>query len=182
MQSKLLDTIHSYDVSLYSHYLARGYRPLLVKTARLISHSGDGFYYPVAALLLYVSTHYFDSLTIPASFYVAMLAAYAVERIIYFSMKHSCKRKRPAQAIIGFRSAIKPSDEFSFPSGHTSGAFVFATFLASSLPEAGSLILLWACSVGLSRFFLGVHFITDIVIGALLGSTIALAALQLLVF
>jgi len=175
MQSKLLNTIHSYDCTLYNHYhMARGFRPLLTKLARQLSRSGDGYYYALVALLLYVS-----SLDLPNAFFTGLIAAYSVERIIYFVMKNSCKRKRPADAIAGFQSVIKPSDEFSFPSGHTSGAFVFAVFMCHLFPAASLGILAWAALVGLSRFVLGVHFITDIAIGALLGGGIGLTALHL---
>ncbi|MDP1755969.1 MAG: phosphatase PAP2 family protein, partial [Pseudohongiella sp.] len=86
------------------------------------------------------------------------------------------------QIIPGFTSIIVPSDHFSFPSGHTSGAFIFATALSLSLADTGFVtgvnsetlmivaVYCWAVMVGLSRVMLGVHFPGDTLAGATLGS------------
>ena len=76
---------------------------------------------------------------------------------------------------------ITASDEFSFPSGHTSGAFLVATALTILLPPVGIAGYLygWAALVALSRVILGVHFPLDTLAGALLGGSLAWVALQL---
>jgi undecaprenyl-diphosphatase len=103
------------------------------------------------------------------------------------SLKQGVKRSRPAQIIPGFSSIIVPSDHFSFPSGHTSGAFIFATALSLSLADtnfisgfnAESLMIFtvycWAVMVGLSRVMLGVHFPGDTLAGATLGFSITVS-------
>lgn len=60
----------------------------------------------------------------------------------------------------------------SFPSGHTSTAFAAATSLALSYPKWYVIApaYLWASSVGYSRMYLGVHYPSDVFIGALVGS------------
>jgi undecaprenyl-diphosphatase len=56
-----------------------------------------------------------------------LLLALAQERALYFCLKNTLKRRRPQNAIPGFHALIAPSDEFSFPWGHTSAAFLRAT-------------------------------------------------------
>jgi undecaprenyl-diphosphatase len=109
-----------------------------------------------------------------------------LERPLYFILKNGLKRSRPAQIIPGFNSIIIPSDHFSFPSGHTSGAFIFATAITLSLADASSTfginaetllistLYSWAVMVGVSRVMLGVHFPGDTLAGATLGTSITI--------
>jgi undecaprenyl-diphosphatase len=107
----------------------------------------------------------------------AILLAFLIERPIYFVLKNSLKRNRPEASIKNFHSVITPSDQFSFPSGHTSAAFMMATLLGFYFPSLSILLYGWAALVGCSRVVLGVHFPTDILVGALLGISVAFFSL-----
>jgi len=96
-------------------------------------------------------------------------AAFIIERAIYYVLKKNLKRRRPPAAIPGFRSLVTPSDEFSFPSGHTSGAFLFTTLCLLWFGVVALPLYFWASLVGLSRVLLGVHFPGDILAGAVIG-------------
>ena len=67
-------------------------------------------------------------------------------------------------------------DNSSFPSGHTSMSVFLATYLAleSNTPPVRITGGLWATSVAVSRVWNGVHFPTDILAGAILGSGVAM--------
>lgn len=140
---------------------------------RLISRSADGPLYLVAAALSWLVMDEQSLL-----FINVLVMSFVLERPLYFVLKNGLRRRRPAQAIPGFVSLIVPSDHFSFPSGHTSGAFIVASAAALSmggLPETSYAILVgvlysWAVLVGMSRVMLGVHFPGDTLAGALLGS------------
>ena len=79
-------------------------------------------------------------------------------------------RKRPRPYVEGKES---PEDDQSFPSGHTGGAFLGASF-ALTMYGASHLLTLIALSlaifVGLSRYLCGKHWTTDILAGALIGT------------
>ena len=68
---------------------------------------------------------------------------------------------------------LKPSDEFSFPSGHTTAAFLFATAASHCFPALTLVLFSWAALIGLSRVMLRVHFVSDVLAGMLLGTLIA---------
>ena len=61
---------------------------------------------------------------------------------------------------------------FSFPSGHASGSFAFAAFIAVRRPRLAALAFTYASIVGWSRCVLGAHYPSDVVAGALLGTAI----------
>jgi len=110
----------------------------------------------------------------------AMILAFLIERPVYLLLKKGFKRDRPQQALQNFCSVIKPADQFSFPSGHTSAAFMVATLLGYFLPDLLPILYLWAALVGFSRVVLGVHFPSDTLMGMVLGVSTAIFSLDYL--
>ena len=144
----------------------------LTTVSRYISKTGDGPLYLVISGLLYWN----EGLASPIL--QAVLLAFLIERPVYFVLKNSLRRNRPQAALQNFRSIITPSDKFSFPSGHTSAAFMMATLLGYYLPPLMILLYGWATLVAFSRVVLGVHFPTDTLVGAILGVSTALFSLE----
>lgn len=64
----------------------------------------------------------------------------------------------------------------SFPSGHSASAFAFAVAASRELPEAGPVLLPLAAGVAYSRVYLGVHYPSDVIAGAAIGTAFGLAA------
>jgi undecaprenyl-diphosphatase len=85
-------------------------------------------------------------------------------------------RRRPAaDALPGFRTIPNPPTSSSFPSGHAASAAAFATAVTMEAPLAGAVIAPVAATVAYSRIHTGVHWTSDVVAGALLGTGVALA-------
>lgn len=110
-------------------------------------------------------------------FMLLALSAFGLERLIYFTLKNTLRSRRPTETLFGIRSAVQASDQFSLPSGHTSAAFLFVTFLSFGLSPLFFPMYLWAMAVGISRVVLGVHFPADVIMGAVLGTSLALVVL-----
>jgi len=70
-------------------------------------------------------------------------------------------------------SRLLPPDQFSFPSGHTITAFAFAVAAATFYPTLLPVLMFCAISVGISRILLGMHFLSDVLAGAAIGSSLA---------
>ena len=76
---------------------------------------------------------------------------------------------------------MRPDGRFfdSFPSGHATASFAFATVLLSAFPRWGWLWMIFATLVGISRILVNAHWWHDVVGGAALGYLIAVACLPL---
>jgi undecaprenyl-diphosphatase len=68
-----------------------------------------------------------------------------------------------------FRFFAFDSDYVSIPSGHATAIFAFATVIAIFWPRGRLLLYTIAAWIALSRVLIGVHYFTDVVLGAILG-------------
>lgn len=171
---KLIDTIHAFDVSLFSRLLNAKSYPMQSSMARYISKTADGELYLLLMLGLYLGYGFENNLLF------TLILAFFIERPSYFVLKNMLKRNRPSSVLKNYQSLITPSDQFSFPSGHTSAAFLAATLISCFYPIFALPLIIWACLVGFSRVALGVHFPTDLVAGSVLGMGSAWLSMELL--
>jgi undecaprenyl-diphosphatase len=78
-------------------------------------------------------------------------------------------RVRPYDAGVS-HLIIAPSGDWSFPSDHATASFaVAATFALCALPRHATVFLLIALLIAFSRIFVGTHYLTDVLGGALTG-------------
>jgi membrane-associated phospholipid phosphatase len=95
----------------------------------------------------------------------------AISAAITVSAKFGFNRPRP---FITHSDIIQLTDvgSNSFPSGHTSNAFATATAFTFAYPKWYVALpsFAWASAVGYSRMHLGVHYPSDVAVGALVGA------------
>lgn len=95
---------------------------------------------------------------------------------IFMLLKKLSGRKRPCEIEPHCWAKLLPPDRFSFPSGHTITAFAVAIELAEFYPALLPPLLFCALSIAASRVLLGMHFLSDVLVGALLGTGLALTS------
>lgn len=87
-------------------------------------------------------------------------------------LKPLVDRTRPYD-VLGYDPVIPPVGDPSFPSGHTAASFAAATAIYAINRKWGIAAYVFAAVMGFSRLYLGVHFPTDVVFGAILGTVVA---------
>lgn len=89
--------------------------------------------------------------------------------LIVQALKHAVSRERPG-FVLSDVYTFKDFYDYSFPSGHTTAAFSIAVSAFIFYQPVGILLLFVAFMVGISRMYIGVHYPSDVFIGALLGT------------
>lgn len=96
--------------------------------------------------------------------------SYSIRQVL----KDGLKRQRPYEALLGVKTShLESADPYSFPSGHTTGAFAVATMLLlryTDKPDVYIPALVWAGLVGYGRIYFGLHYPSDVLGGALIGA------------
>ena len=105
---------------------------------------------------------------------LAILLPVAISAIVANILKFSLDMPRPYE-IYPFIEKLSSGGSPSFPSGHTADAFAFAVAAGLVYPRWYIIfpVLIWAVFVGTSRMWLGVHFPSDVMAGALIGTACA---------
>lgn len=140
---------------------------------------GDGWLWLAAALLLVAAGWPYRHL------FLAAAVSAAASNTAIVALKRGLRRRRPSTYGGNPFFAVAPSelfafDQFSFPSGHTMNAFALGSVLVPALPALAVPLFLVAGSIGVSRVILGLHFLSDVLVGALLGLLIGGTAYALI--
>jgi len=110
-----------------------------------------------------------DGLTKQKAIFIGQTVA--ASSFVTYAMKEIVQRDRPYESYPEIDN-VTVEDSYSFPSGHTSLAFSTATSVSMVYPKWYIIApaFLWAGTVGYSRMYLGVHYPSDVLVGALVGS------------
>jgi undecaprenyl-diphosphatase len=108
--------------------------------------------------------------------FVAALVACAAGVVIFLRIKPKARRVRPCAIEPHCWARLLPPDQFSFPSGHTITAFAAVVSIGCVYPLLVPVLAFCALSVAASRIVLGMHFLSDVVAGAAIGTGLGYAA------
>jgi undecaprenyl-diphosphatase len=129
------------------------------------TRGGDGWlwYAMGLAILLFGGEARFEALG-------AAGTASLLSILLFQWLKRLTGRRRPCHIEPHCWATLLPPDQFSFPSGHTMTAFAVAVPLSLFYPTLAIGLLFCALSIAMSRILLGMHFLSDVVAGALIGT------------
>ncbi len=138
-----------------------------------LAHSGDSWFWTLALIIgWFLSNSMWKRWEVVEFFGILGLAG------VVLAIKFLVRRKRPEGEWGGI---YRSTDPHSFPSGHAARAFLIAV-VASALAPPWWLVLLlwvWAPLVSLARVAMGVHYLSDVIAGAILGAVVAIIGLQI---
>jgi undecaprenyl-diphosphatase len=137
----------------------------------LVTRLGDGWLWYALALVIF----FFGG----NQRFVALLsaaAAVAAGMVLFRLVNTASRRMRPCHLAAHCWAKILPPDQFSFPSGHTICAFAIAISISHFYPQCYAYLLFLAASIALSRIVLGMHFLSDVLAGAVIGIALAYAS------
>jgi len=113
---------------------------------------------------------------------IGAAGASAVAGIFLFrALKRTSQRKRPCEIEPHCWASVLPPDKYSFPSGHAITAFAVAVSAGLFYPELQSPLLAAALLIAASRIILGMHFLSDVAAGAVIGIILGLASFHIFV-
>ena len=141
--------------------------------SRAISNTAAYIDMGIPVILAGISLIKSDDALLQQSIYIGV--SLGVNQLATVAIKNIVRRPRPRVSypdrIIWYENMTSKS----FPSGHTSSAFNTATSVTLCFPKWYIAVpsYVWATAVGYSRMNLGVHYPTDVLYGALLGSATA---------
>ena len=137
-----------------------------------ISRLGNGaFWYALLAVMLVVYHDWQVTLV--------MICTGACSTLLYRQIKSRTQRPRPCESYAMPYLTVAPLDRFSFPSGHTLHAVGFTLIACHAHAELAWLLMPFTVMVALSRLVLGLHYPSDVLMGATLGSLMAILAISL---
>jgi undecaprenyl-diphosphatase len=138
----------------------------------VLAHSGDSWFWGIGLVLIYIlGGAFWKEWALTQILWIVILA------VLVMVIKFTVRRRRPEGDWGGI---YRNTDPHSFPSGHAARAILIAVIALGLGPLwLAILLLIWAPLVALARVAMGVHYLSDVVVGALLGLLVGLAALEL---
>ena len=139
------------------------------------TRAGDGWLWYGLGLMILIAG---DQERVAAVF--AGTASTSIGLIIYAITKKATRRTRPCLVEPNRWAHILPPDQYSFPSGHTIAAFAITLSVGVFYPALFMPLLLAAMLIATSRVLLGMHYLSDVIAGMLLGGALGHLAYRLL--
>jgi undecaprenyl-diphosphatase len=141
------------------------------RLAAFLGHTGDSWYIGVVMLLLYLFAPAFWKTRA-----VAFVAAILITAVVVIAIKTLFRRQRPVGE---WGQIYRKTDPHSFPSGHAARAVMMAMLAIGMGPAwLGWALLFWAPLVGFARIATGLHYVSDVVAGWLVGLMMGVLIMQ----
>lgn len=142
----------------------------------IISRLGNGvFWY---SLMTFIFVFDYSAYGTKAVLHMAVMGIIGV--LIYKYLKTHMVRQRPSMTWNQIHRGTAPLDLYSFPSGHTLHAVSFSLIASFYYPGLAWILLPFTTLIALSRVILGLHYPTDVIVGAIIGGVLAITSINII--
>lgn len=171
---EMIELIHKFDFAILDfihNYLSS---PILDKLMVFITTLGNaGMIWIITGLVMLCTKKYRKT-------GIMLVVGLTIGLILgNFILKPGIARIRPFGIKEGIELLIKAPTDYSFPSGHTLASIISAVIILLHHKKIGYCAMALAVLIAFSRLYLYVHFPTDIIGGALLGTIIAIISVKI---
>lgn len=165
----MLETFNAFDANLLVSIQQFCINSSMTPVFKFITHLGDkGLIWIAVALILMLFKKTRKAGLLVA---VALAASYCINNLF---LKNIIARTRPYELFPEVQRLIGIQYDYSFPSGHSASSFAAAFMMFKTLPKKfGIPALMLAALIGFSRLYVGVHYPSDVILGALSGIIIS---------
>ncbi len=101
--------------------------------------------------------------------WIAVFSLIICSLIVNVGLKPLLQRQRPYNFLPDIRLLIEIPKDYSFPSGHTAASFTMIYVFYKNLKKYFWIVLAVGCLIAFSRLYLSVHFVSDVLIGGIIG-------------
>ena len=173
----MMQSIVDFDFAVANYFMDNFGSPFWDKVMVTITSLGDAGVFWIACgivLLIFKKTR-----TCGVALLFSLAISFLLSQLV---LKELVDRPRPFQVIKEMELLIAAPRGSSFPSSHTVTAFASAMSIFCFNKFFGTPALLLAAAMGFSRIYLGVHFVSDVVLGAVFGLTMGFILTRILFF
>lgn len=136
----------------------------------LLAHSGDSWFWGLALVVVWALGD-----DVWKTWSLRLLLAIGATAVLVFALKLIIRRRRPEGDWGGI---YRSTDPHSFPSGHAARGVLLAMIVTAMGPAWLALILIiWAPLVALARVTMGLHYLSDVLAGVVVGGLMGIGAI-----
>jgi undecaprenyl-diphosphatase len=162
-----MEFLYSFDLAifyLFNHTISTGF---LDKFFSIITDVNKWY---IAYLILIGIAFFKGGLRGKIAVITLIILIVVTDQTGYRLLKELFERVRPCNALSDVITPIGCAGGFSFPSNHALNNFAAAVFLLKLFPQYKWIFLITATLVSISRIYLGVHYPSDVLGGAIIGT------------
>lgn len=170
----MYEKVFNVDMKLCGFFNRACHYTLINKFFSIISRLGNGMFWYALMILLPI-IYGTSAILVVLQMTIAGLSG----SLVYLMLKRGIERPRPYVANELILLGTQPLDQFSFPSGHTLHAVGFSTIVCYYYPEFTIFLLPVTALIAISRMLLGLHYPSDVLVGAGIGLLTAVLVLNI---
>ncbi|MBF0202860.1 MAG: phosphatase PAP2 family protein [Desulfamplus sp.] len=177
--SKIIEIVIEIDNNIHQAIL-KMHRPWLTKSMTILTHLGSSTVWYILYAIFFIFIKSGMDITLLTNgmggLLLVLLFAELFGLLIIICLRHLTKRERPSKDLAV--RIMDPWNRYSFPSLHSTRAFMIATVIGVACPEWWGYMMSIAIMTGFSRLYLEKHYLSDVLTGAFVGICSALISLS----